>query len=173
MMTESTFVRGALDKLHVKPNYAKIGDYKTAVNFYTEKKYTAAQKEMDASLMQSTMEQYVAARGRGAQIHTAAIYASLLQGGPYASDDAVDAQARGQDGLLGRYRGSLRRQAEGLEPHRAGRLREDAGESRLGDDCCGTRDRRNRSGQLGLEPDIGICDGRGRRGERFARGGGR
>jgi protease IV len=91
MMTESTFVRGALDKLKVKPNYAKIGDYKTAVNVYTEKKYTGAQREMDASLLQSTMEQYVAGAAAARKL-TPEKFASLLQGGPYASDDAVDAK---------------------------------------------------------------------------------
>ncbi len=91
MMTESTFVRGTLDKLHVKPDYAKIGDYKTAVNFYTEKKYTAAQKEMDASLMQSTMEQYVNGAA-AARKFTPQQFTVLLEDGPYSSDDAEDAR---------------------------------------------------------------------------------
>ena len=75
----------------MKPNYAKIGDYKTAVNFYTEKKYTAAQKEMDASLMQSTMEQYVSGAA-AARKFTPQQFTELLADGPYSSDDAEDAK---------------------------------------------------------------------------------
>lgn len=89
MMTESLFVRGALDKVGVNADYAKIGEYKTYVNMYTEKKYTPAQREMDESLLNSTFEQYIAYIAEARKIPAEKV-AELLRNGPYASDEAGD-----------------------------------------------------------------------------------
>lgn len=89
MMTESTFYRGALDKLGVKAEYAKIAEYKTYVNMYTEKKYTPAQKEMDESLMMSTLGQYTASIAAARRM-TPDKMEALLRGGPFSSDEATD-----------------------------------------------------------------------------------
>jgi protease-4 len=89
MMTESTFYRGALDKLGVKAEYAKIAEYKTYVNMYTEKKYTVAQREMDESLMNSTLGQYLASIAAARRMATAKVDA-LLREGPFSSDEATE-----------------------------------------------------------------------------------
>ncbi len=89
MMTESTFFRGALDKSGVKADYAKIAEYKTYVNMYTEKKYTPAQREMDESLMTSTLGQYAAAIAANRRLDPVNVE-ELLRGGPYPSDEATD-----------------------------------------------------------------------------------
>jgi protease-4 len=91
MMTESTFYRGALDKLGVKAEFARIAEYKTYVNMYTEKKYTPAQREMDESLMTSTLGQYVASIAAARHIAPVKVE-EFLRGGPYTSDEATDIQ---------------------------------------------------------------------------------
>jgi len=59
--TYSLFLRGTLDKIGAYPDLHHIGDYKTAVNTFTEKGYTATHKEMDESLNRDLYEQIVAA----------------------------------------------------------------------------------------------------------------
>ena len=44
------FLRGTLDKIGAIPDLHRIGQYKTAVNTFKEKGYTAAHKEMDESM---------------------------------------------------------------------------------------------------------------------------
>jgi protease IV len=88
MMTDATFYRGALDKFGVKAEYAKIAEYKTYVNMYTEKKYTPQQQEMDESLLNSTLAQYKAAVASARKLAPAQVDA-LLRGGPYSSDEAA------------------------------------------------------------------------------------
>src|SRR5207247_6856441 len=48
--TYEVFLRGTLDKVGVIPDLHRIGDYKTAVNTFKEKGFTAAHKEMDDSM---------------------------------------------------------------------------------------------------------------------------
>src|SRR5262249_2743004 len=48
--TFQLFLRGTLDKIGAYPDLHHIGDYKTAVNTFTEKGYTRAHKEMDQAL---------------------------------------------------------------------------------------------------------------------------
>jgi protease-4 len=54
------FLRGTLDKLGVYPDLLHIGDYKTAVNTFTEKGFTPAHREMATSLNADAFEQLVA-----------------------------------------------------------------------------------------------------------------
>ena len=88
LMTQSLFVRGTLDKLKVYPDFYGIAEYKTAANYYTEKQYTAAHREMADSLMRSALEQYSAgaAEARGMD---RAQFANLLQQGPYLASEAL------------------------------------------------------------------------------------
>ena len=57
--TYELFLRGTLDKIGAYPDLHHIGDYKTAVNTFTEKGYTPAHKEMDQSLNRDLYEQIV------------------------------------------------------------------------------------------------------------------
>ena len=57
--TYELFLRGTLDKIGAYPDLHHIGDYKTAVNTFTEKGYTPAHKEMDESLNRDLYEQIV------------------------------------------------------------------------------------------------------------------
>lgn len=86
--TYALFLRGAFDKFGVVPDMHHIGDYKTAVNTYTEKTYTAAHKEMDTWLNRDLFEQIVTrvAEGRGKTIDEVR---TLVDSGPFLPPDAL------------------------------------------------------------------------------------
>ena len=55
------FMRGTLDWMGITPNFASAGQYKSAANMFTNKDFTAAQKEEDEGLAGSLYDQIVAA----------------------------------------------------------------------------------------------------------------
>ena len=55
------FLRGTFDKIGVQPDLLHIGDYKTAVNTFTEKGFTPAHREMTESLNHDAFEQLIGA----------------------------------------------------------------------------------------------------------------
>jgi protease-4 len=65
--TYEVFLRGLLDKFGVYPDLHHIGAYKTFSNTFTEKGFTAAHREMDASMNRDLFDQIVhgVATGRG------------------------------------------------------------------------------------------------------------
>ncbi|HVN64103.1 MAG TPA: S49 family peptidase, partial [Candidatus Binataceae bacterium] len=54
------FARGTLDWLGISPNFASAGKFKSAANLFTDKDFTAAQKEEDEGLVSSMYDQLVA-----------------------------------------------------------------------------------------------------------------
>lgn len=84
------FVRGTLDKLDIYPDMDHRGDYKSAMNTYTEKAYTAPHREMMQWLLDSLHEQLVrgVAEGRGVSEDEAG---QLVDGGPYLGQEALEA----------------------------------------------------------------------------------
>ena len=67
LSVRSPFIRGAFDKLGIKPEFPGRGPYKTARFMYTETEFTAGQREMMEWLAGSIMDQMVndIAIGRG------------------------------------------------------------------------------------------------------------
>src|SRR5712671_1199920 len=57
--TYELFLRGTLDKIGAVADLHRIGQYKTAINTFTEKGYTRAHKEMDESLNRDLYDQLV------------------------------------------------------------------------------------------------------------------
>ncbi|MFI5179583.1 MAG: signal peptide peptidase SppA [Vicinamibacterales bacterium] len=88
--TYELFLRGTFDKIGAYPDMHHIGDYKTAVNAYTEKGYTAAHKEMDQSLNRDLFEQIV--RGiADSRKKTEADVRLHFDNGPFLPEDALKA----------------------------------------------------------------------------------
>src|SRR5438445_12698952 len=86
--TYEVFLRGTLDKICAYPDLHHIGDYKTAVNTFTEKGYTPAHKEMDESLTRDLYEQLVRGIADGRKKDEAAVR-TLIDQGPFLPEDAV------------------------------------------------------------------------------------
>ncbi len=88
LMVESHFYRGTFDKLKIVPDFVRIAEYKTAVDQYTEKKYTAANREMSESLMRSAFGQYASglAQGRKLDLERAS---SLIEKGPFLAEEGL------------------------------------------------------------------------------------
>ena len=88
--TYELFLRGTLDKIGAYPDLHHIGDYKTAVNTFTEKGFTAAHKEMDQSLNRDLYEQIVRGIADGRKKNEADVRA-LIDQGPFLPEDALRA----------------------------------------------------------------------------------
>ncbi|MBI3400426.1 MAG: signal peptide peptidase SppA [Acidobacteria bacterium] len=86
--TYEVFLRGTLDKIGAYPDLHHIGDYKTAINTFTEKGYTAAHKEMDQSLNRDLYEQIVRGIADGRKKNEADVRAAFDEG-PFLPEDAL------------------------------------------------------------------------------------
>ncbi len=85
------FTRGTLDWLGLTPNFASAGKFKSAANMFTEKDFTAAQKEEDEGLAGSLYDQIVAAIGAERKLSPDAIKA-LIDRAPLNADDGLEAR---------------------------------------------------------------------------------
>jgi protease-4 len=88
--TYELFLRGTLDKIGAYPDLHHIGDYKTAVNTFTEKGYTPAHKEMDEALNRDLYHQLVTGIASGRRKAETDVRA-LLDDGPFLPEDALRA----------------------------------------------------------------------------------
>ncbi len=86
--TYELFLRGTLDKVGAYPDLHRIGDYKTAVNTFKEKGYTAAHREMDESMNRDLYEQIVRGIADGRK-KTEADVRRILDQGPFLPEDAL------------------------------------------------------------------------------------
>ena len=86
--TYQVFLRGTLDKIGAYPDLHHIGQYKTAINTFTEKGFTAAQREMDQSLNRDLYEQLVRGIADSRKKNEADVR-KLLDEGPFLPEDAL------------------------------------------------------------------------------------
>src|SRR6476469_6609449 len=84
------FLRGTLDKLGVFPDLHRIGDYKTAVNTFKEKSFTAAHREMAESMTRDLYEQIVRGIADSRKKQESDVRA-LIDQGPFLPEDALRA----------------------------------------------------------------------------------
>jgi protease-4 len=97
LMYESPFVKGLFDKLDVVPRMDHRYEYKNAMNFYTETKFTGPHREAMKKLMDSQFGQMVAGIAKGRGLSEEKVRATFDEG-PYLGQQAVDAKL--VDGLL-------------------------------------------------------------------------
>jgi protease IV len=88
--TYEVFLRGTLDKIGTYPDLLHIGDFKTAVNTFTEKTFTPAHREMTDSLNHDAFEQLVDGIAT-ARKKTPAEIRALVDQGPFNPEDALSA----------------------------------------------------------------------------------
>jgi protease-4 len=97
LMYESPFVKGLFDKLDIVPRMDHRYEYKNAMNFYTETKFTDAHREAMKKLMDSQFGQIVSGIAKGRGLSEDKVRATFNDG-PYLGQQAVDAKL--VDGLL-------------------------------------------------------------------------
>jgi protease-4 len=88
--TYELFLRGTLDKIGAYPDLHHIGDYKTAVNTFTQKTFTAAHKEMDESLNRDLYDQIVRGIADGRKKDDSEVRRRFDEG-PFLPEDALHA----------------------------------------------------------------------------------
>jgi protease-4 len=88
LATYEIFLRGTLDKLGIQPDLLHIGDYKTAINMWTEKGFTPAHREMAESLNADTFDELVRGIAEGRHKDEDDVRA-LIDAGPFLPEDAL------------------------------------------------------------------------------------
>ena len=91
IIMESPFIKGTLNKLGVSFHGDHRYEYKAALNFYTESKYTAAHKEEMTAIMNSWFNQMKDGICQARQIAPDK-FQSIVDAGPYLGKEAVDAK---------------------------------------------------------------------------------
>jgi len=86
--TYELFLRGTLDKIGAYPDLHHVGDYKTAVNTFTEKGYTRPHKEMDESLTRDLYDQLVRGIADSRKKNEGEVR-TLLDSGPFLPEEAL------------------------------------------------------------------------------------
>src|SRR5262245_57592375 len=88
--TYELFLRGTLDNIGAYPDLHHVGQYKTAVNTFTQKGYTRAHKEMDESLNRDLYDQLVRGIADGRKKDEADVRRAIDEG-PFLPEDALRA----------------------------------------------------------------------------------
>jgi protease-4 len=91
VILESPFIKGTLSKLGLTFHGDHRYEYKNALNFYTESKYTGPHKEAMTALMTSWFNQMKEGICQARQIAPEKFQA-LIDAGPYLGKEAVDAK---------------------------------------------------------------------------------
>ena len=91
IIMESPFIKGTLSKLGVTFHGDHRYEYKNALNFYTETKYTGPHKEAMTAIMNSWFTQMKDGICQARQIAPDKFQA-IVDGGPYLGKEAVDAK---------------------------------------------------------------------------------
>ena len=82
------FFRGTLDKVGIEADMLAAGDYKTAINTYTESAFTPEHREVSEALSRDFYEQLVDAIAEGRQM-TRPRVREVIDQGPFVAADAV------------------------------------------------------------------------------------
>ncbi len=88
LRAELTFYAGTMEKLGVKADLMRIGEYKTAAEQYTRENATEENREQVNRLLDDLFDQFIDGIARGRNIPTDSA-AALVDGGPYTSREAL------------------------------------------------------------------------------------
>jgi protease-4 len=91
LVAESPFLRSALDKLGVKPEFGQRYEFKNAMNTFTETKFTEAHREATSKLVSSLFGQMVRGIAEGRKLPEEQVRA-LVDRGPFLGPEALEAK---------------------------------------------------------------------------------
>jgi protease-4 len=114
LMTSTTFLRGTLDKVGIYPDLYHIGDYKSAMNIFTEKKYTAAHREADQALLEDFYQQYLRGVAEGRNLKVEEVR-KAIERGPYSSEEALATRLIDRVAYEDEVRALVKQQNQGRE----------------------------------------------------------
>lgn len=112
LMYQTPFIKETLEKLGISPKLSRRGEYKTAVNTFTENRYTEPQKESLTAVMQSNFSQIIEGISEARGLSKDEVR-KLFDQGPFLSTEALNANL--VDGLLYRDEVYARIQKQGGE----------------------------------------------------------
>ena len=116
MMASSTFYRGTLDKLGIVPDLFHTGDYKNAINVYTEKKYTPAHREATQALLDDWYGEYVRGVAEARGLKPEEVKPAFAKG-PFNSEEAVAAKLVDRLGYEDDVQTFVRQKTHGSDNH--------------------------------------------------------
>ena len=108
LVAESPFVKGTLDKLGIVPRFGARGEFKTAVNMFTERHFTEKHREATARIVASWFGQIVHGISEARKLPEADVRA-LVDRAPLSAQQALEAHL--VDGLA--YRDEVYAKLEG------------------------------------------------------------
>ena len=88
--SQAEFFGGVMEKIGAKPEFFRHGDYKTAVNSYTQESFTEAHRESTTSLITSLFDLAVANISEDRDIPVQRLL-GLLDAAPHSAQDALEA----------------------------------------------------------------------------------
>lgn len=89
LKAELTFFAGTLEKVGVKIDLLRVGDYKTAPERYTQQAATEENREQVNRLLDDLYDQFVSDISEGRNMHRDSL-AAIIDGGPYTSEEAIE-----------------------------------------------------------------------------------
>jgi len=87
---EIPFVKGTLDKLGVRANLEKIGEYKSAGDLLTREEMSDAHREMENAILDDMYDRFVGVLAEGRGMDPDALQ-TRIDGGPYTAREALEA----------------------------------------------------------------------------------
>jgi len=89
--SDTPFIRGTLDKLGVKPRMDHRGQYKSAMNMFTEKDYTKPHREASEHVLNAQFDQIVQGIAAGRELPEATVR-DLVARAPLSASTALEAK---------------------------------------------------------------------------------
>jgi protease-4 len=115
LMAETPFVRGTLDKLGIVPRFGARGEFKNAINTFTERRFTAPHREATTRLITSQFDQIVRGIATARGLPEADVRA-VVDHAPLSAEHALDAKL--VDGLAYRDEVVAKLEEGGTKPER-------------------------------------------------------
>jgi len=107
LFADSTFLRGALDKLKIEPEFESVGTYKSAGETYTEYEHSAPAREALSSLLDDFYSRLAGDIAVGRQLDEAQVR-RLIDRAPYSAGEALELALVDQLAYPDQFEASLR-----------------------------------------------------------------
>ncbi len=114
LYTESRFLRGTLDKLKIEPEFNHVGRYKSAIETYTQDRYSPEAREAIAAVLDGCFSQIVSAIAEARRKSSYEVR-WLIDGAPFSAEEAARRGLVDQLSYPDQFRDHLKRRV-GREP---------------------------------------------------------